>query len=358
MLHLRKTHNRFIGFLGLITIAIFGIMSTLGTGGGGGDGGSGVTPVTYTGETAQALITSDNIGYNALLFGELAFLGVSASTSIDIVPAAQTTPLEEDRSASIITVARILHTVISDIGINSALSSLPVGWIETINEPGLCGGNVSGSAEFNETAPYEFSGNLVFNDYCFLDIYMDGNVAVNGTCDPVSFDPTTQYCEPVSFNMTFTTFNTRGYGESETITGTLSEITTAGGYQTTLNLLIRDDNINKTYKFENYVISVTQNSPILGIDSVVVTGNVYHPDYGYVVVSTPTPVQFWTDSLDTPPQSGVALLTGANGTAAGPTTATFTFFDTLTFTVDVDTDGDGGADVTWSCDWDGNCSMI
>jgi hypothetical protein len=352
MSHLRKTHNRFIRYFGLIVISVFGILSTLGTGGGGGDDG-GVPPVTYTGLTTPAAITSDN----ALLFGELAFMGLVASTSVDIVPAVQTTPQEEDRSASIVTITRILHAVINDIGINSALSSLPVGWLETINEPGLCGGNVSGSAEFNETAPYEFSGNLVFNDYCFLDIYMDGTVAVSGTCDPVTFDPTSQFCEPVTFTMTFTTFNTRGYGESETMTGTLSEITTASGYQTTLNLLIRDDNINKTYWFENYVIGVTQYSPP-GFDTVRVTGNVYHPDYGYVVVSTPTPVQFWTDSLDTPPQSGVALLTGANGTAAGPTTATFTFFDTLTFTVDVDTDGDGGADVTWSCDWDGNCSMI
>ena len=187
---------------------------------------------------------------------------------------------------------------------------------------------------------------------------MDGAVAISGTCDPTSFNPAIQYCEPATYTMTFTTFNTHGYGESETMTGTLESITTAGGYQTTLNLFLRDDNINKTYWFEDYVINVTQNSPALGYDSVVVTGNVYHPDYGYVVVSTPTPVQFTSDMLDSPPQSGVALLTGANGTAGGPTTATFTFFDTLTFTADVDTDGNGGADVTWSCDWDGNFSTI
>jgi hypothetical protein len=345
MSHLRKTHNRFIRYFGLIVISVFGILSTLGTGGGGGDDG-GVPPVTYTGLTTPAAITSDN----ALLFGELAFMGLVASTSVDIVPAVQTTPQEEDRSASIVTITRILHAVINDIGINSALSSLPVGWLETINEPGLCGGNVSGSAEFNETAPYEFSGNLVFNDYCFLDIYMDGTVAVSGTCDPVTFDPTSQFCEPVTFTMTFTTFNTRGYGESETMTGTLSEITTASGYQTTLNLLIRDDNINKTYWFENYVISVTQNSPEFGYDTVVVTGNVYHPDYGFVVGSTPTPVQFYSEMFDSPPLSGVALLTGANGTV-GPTTVTFTFVDFDNYTVEIDTDGDGASDVTLNCTW-------
>jgi len=351
MSYLRKTHDRLIHILGLVTIAVFGILSTLGTGGGGGDGG-GVAPVTYTGQTSQAVITSDN----ALLFGELAFMGLAVSTSVDIVPAAQTTSQEEDRSASIITVVRILHAIMNDIQINSTLSSLPVGWVETINEPGLCGGNVSGSAEFNETAPYEFSGNLVFNDYCFYDIYMDGAVAVSGTCDPATFDPTTQYCEPVTFNMTFTTFNTRGYGESETMTGTMSEITASGGYQTTLNLLIRDDNINKTYWFENYVISVTQYSPP-GYDTVVVTGNVYVPDYGFVVVSTPTPVQFYSDMLDSPPLTGVALLTGAIPSGAtDATTATFRFIDSISFEVDLDIDGVTGTDVTLSCTWDAGCS--
>lgn len=353
MSHISNTHKRLIRFFGLTLIAVFGILSTLGTGGGGGDGG-GVAPVTYTGLTTQAVITSDN----ALLFGELAFMGLAVSTSVDIVPAAQTTSQEEDRSSSIITFVRILHSVMNDIHINSTLNSLPIGWIETINEPGLCGGNVSGSADFNEST-LEFAGNLVFNDYCFYDIYMDGAVAISGTCDPATFnpDPTVQYCEPVTISMTFTTLNTRGYGESETMTGTLSQITTAGGYQTTLNLLLRDDNINKTYWFEDYVISVTQNSPALGYDTVDVTDHVYHPDYGFVVVSTPTPVQFYSGMLDSPPLTGVALLTGAIPTgAADATTATFRFIDFNSFEVDLDIDGVAGTDVTLSCTWDAGCS--
>ena len=179
---------------------------------------------------------------------------------------------------------------------------------------------------------------------------MDGTVAISGTCDPATFDPASQYCEPDTYTMTFTTFNTHGYGESETMTGTLESITTAGGYQSTLNLFLRDDNINKTYWFENYIISVTQNSPALGYDTVIVTGNVYHPDYGFVVVSTPTPVQFYSDMLDSPPLSGVAIFTGANG-GVGPTTATFTFIDFDNYTVEIDTDGDGAPNVILNCTW-------
>ena len=342
MSHISNTHKRLIRFFGLIAIAIFGILSTLGTGGGGGDGG-GVAPVTYTGLTTPAVITSDN----ALLFGELGFMGLAAGTNI--IVATQSTSQEEALSASIITVARIFHAVVNDIGVNSALSSLPVGWVETINELGPCGGSVSGSADYNETT-LEFTGNLVFNDYCILDIYMDGTVAISGTCDPATFDSASQFCEPDTYTMTFTTFNTRGYGESETMTGTLESITTAGGYQSTLNLLIRDDNINKTYWFENYLITVTQNSPEFGYDTVGVTGNVYHPDYGFVVVSTPTPVQFYSEMFDSPPLSGLAVFTGANG-AVVPTTATFTFIDFDNYTVEIDTDGDGASDVTLNCTW-------
>ena len=344
-----KTHNRLISYFGLVTIAVFGIITTLGSG--GGDDGGGVAPVTYTGETALAVITSDN----ALLFGELAFLGVTAGTDISAV-AVQSAPQDETRSASIITIARILHSVMTDIDVNSALSSLPVGWIETINEPGLCGGSVSGSEEVDEVT-MTFTGNLVFSGYCIFDIYLNGTIEISGTCDPTTFDPTFQYCEPISYTMTFTTFNTRGYGESETITGTLASVITPTGYQSTLNLLLRDDNANKTYQFENYVITVTEDSPTIGFDTVVVTGNVYHPDYGFVVVTTPTPVEFYSGALDSPPLTGVVLLTGANGTV-GPTTATFTFIDATSFTAAVDEDGDTVTDVTWSCDWDGNCSII
>jgi hypothetical protein len=360
MSHIHKTHNRFISFVGLITIAVFGIVSTLGSGGGGGDGdGGGVEPVTYgTGLTTQALITRDN----ALPLGEVAFLGVTASTTVSVA-SVQSAPLAETRNASVITITRVLHDTLKDIAVNSTLSPLPVGWVETIpSTPGICGGTISGSLDVNE-ATETFSGSIVFNDYCeglttdpATGLTMDGTVTFTGTCDTATFNPATQTCNITEYIMTFTTFNARGFGESETMTGTLAAVITSTGYESTLNLLLRDDNANVTFKFEDYIINVTVDSPT-GYDAVVVSGNVYHPAYGYVVVSTPTPALFYTDSLDSPPLSGVVLLTGANGTV-GPTTATFTFFNTVpaTFTAAVDETGNSTPDVTWNCDWDGNCT--
>ena len=366
MSHITKTHNRFISFVGLITIAVFGIVSTLGSGGGGGDGdGGGVEPVTYTGLSDQALITSDDQGVNALLFGEIAFLGVTASTVIEPIAMVQSAPLAETRNASMITIARALHDVVTDVQVNSTLSSLPVGWEETIpRTPGICGGFVSGYLDVNETAPYPVSGYILFEDYCLGPtpdpadgITLDGQVDFTGTCDAGTFDADTQTCNLTDYVLTFTTFNARGLGVSETMTGTMATVITLTGYETTLNLLLRDDTANKTYKFTDYIITVDENTPP-GFDSVRVSGDVYHPDYGYVVVSTLTPAQFDTGSLDTPPRSGVVLLTGADGILGGPTTARFTFIDQNSFTAAVDDDGDGTPDVTWSCDWDGNCATI
>lgn len=357
MSYLHKTHNRLIRYFGLVTIAVFGIISTLGTGGGGGDdGGGGVTPVTYTGLMTQAVITSNN----ALPLGEVAFLGVSAGTAITPV-AVQSAPLAETRNASVITITRVLHDKLNNMAINSTLSSLPVGWIETVSEVGNCTvpGTFSGSLDVNETT-MTVSGSMVFDDFCFTilppdpayGLTMDGTITFTGTCDPVSFDVGSQTCDLTDYIMTFTTFNTRGFGESQTMTGTIASVLSATGYEAELDLLLRDDTANVTYKFKDYIITVTENSPSFGYDSVEVLGNVYHPVYGFVVVSTLTPVQFYSDSLDSPPLTGVVLLTGAiPAGAAGPTTATFTFIDFDNYTLEVDTNGDGAPDVILNCTW-------
>ena len=350
MLHIDKTNNRLNRYLGLIIIVIFGVISTLGTG--GGDGG-GVSPVTYTGLETQALITSDN----AKPLAEIAFLGVTAGASISI-GAEQVAPQDESRSASVVDIVRVLHTVLSNIDTNSALSASPIGWIETQPPiPGQCGGSVSGSMDVNEST-LEFSGNLAFSNWCNFGFTMNGNVTFTGTCDAGTFDPSTQTCDIIDYIMTFTTFTSSEMDYSETMTGTLATTLTSTGYETTANLLLRDDNANQTFKIENYLVTVTVDSP-LGYDSVVAAGNVYHPVYGFVVVSTLTPVQFFTDALDSAPLAGVVLLTGTNGTVGPTTTATITFVDFLSYEIAVDTDGDGSTDVTWSCTWDpDDCATI
>lgn len=361
MSRIHKTRNRLIGYLGLITIVIFGIISTLSTGGGGGGGGGNGErpPVIYTGLTTQAQITATN----AKSLGEVAFLGVTTGSSFSVA-SVQSAPQDETRSASVITIVRALHTVVNKIDVTSTLDSIPIGWVENFSESGNCGGTVSSTLDVNE-ATETFTGSLVFANYCLTPtgdpadgITMDGNIGFNGTCDPATFNPTTQSCDFIDYTMTFTNLNAGEYGESLTMEGTLASAITLTGYETTMEeMLLRDDNTNVTFKFENYLIKVTEDSPTPGIDSIEVSGNAYHPDYGYVVVSTTTPAQSPSGFLG-PPESGDVLLTGADGTV-GPTTATFTFTGFNTFTIIVDTDGDGATNVTLSCTWDpDNCVIV
>ena len=350
MLRIFKIQNRRINILALIVIVAFGIISTLGTNGGNGDGG--VEPVRYTGLETLALITSDN----AKLFGEVAFIGLTAGSFIS-VDAGQVVQQDQFRSMSVVNIIRLLHTSLNNINSGIDLSASVIGWIETYpSEPGLCGGSVSGSMDVNESTR-EFSGNILFSNWCNYGFTMNGNVEFSGTCDADTFDPTNQICDMIDYIMTFNTFTASEMGVSIAMTGTLDTTITTTGYETITNLLVRDDNASKTFKFENYVTTVTVHSPSIGYDTVEVTGNVYHPDYGFVVVSTLTPVQFMHDSLDSAPLAGVVLLTGETG-AVGPTTATFTFSDGI-YQIAVDTDGDENTDVTWSCSWyTDQCSMI
>ncbi|WP_455202293.1 hypothetical protein [Kaarinaea lacus] len=341
-----QAYNRLLRYLGLMTIVVFGVISTLGT---NGDDGDGVTPVTYTGLETQALITADN----AQPLGDVAFVGVTAGSFVSIA-IDQQAPDDGSRTTPVITIARLLHSVLGNIDSSDDLRLSPTGWIETEPPlPGLCGGSVSGSSEVNET-DRSFTGTIIFNQWCNFGFTMNGTVPFSGMCDAATFDPATQTCDIIDYAMEFTNFNAREEGYSETMSGTLASTVTAAGYETTLNLVMRLDYEKVTFKWEDYKTVATVDSPP-GYDSVVVTGKAYHPEFGYAVVSTPTPVEFYTDSLDSPPLTGVALLTGDVG-ASGSTTATYTFIDSNSFQIAVDTDGDSVTDVTWNCSWNtGDC---
>ena len=351
MSHNFKIHNRLNKIFTLLVVVTFGVISTLGTN--GDDDGNGVNPVTYIGLESQAQVTSDN----AQEFGEIAFLGVTVTGTMS--PDAVQLPRQDvTHSASMLEIIRMLHSVLSNVDDSSDLSASSVGWMEVEPPmPGLCGGSVSSSIDVNEST-MEFSGNITFSNWCNNGFTMNGVVTFTGTCDATTFDPSTQTCDIIDYVMTFNTFTASEMDFSIAMTGTMDTTTTSTGYETILNLLVRDDNANRTFKYENYVTTVTLNSPSLGYDSVEVTGNVYHPDYGYVVVSTPTPVQFTHDSMESTPHAGVVLLTGADG-SVGPTMARFTFIDMSSYRIEVDTNGDTIANITWSCTWEPDqCSMV
>jgi len=83
-----------------------------------------------------------------------------------------------------------------------------------------------------------------------------------------------------------------------------------------MNMLLKDNIADKVYKFENYVMTITEDTKGRYAD-IEVTGRYYDPDYGYVDISTPVPLRIY--SGDDRPSSGEVVCTGASGTKAGLT---------------------------------------
>jgi hypothetical protein len=97
----------------------------------------------------------------------------------------------------------------------------------------------------------------------------------------------------------------------------------------------------EVFRLENFAVTIDASTAPA---SIILAGRAYHPDHGFVTISTSSPVQI---SLSTGiPQSGELLLTGDGGS-----TATVTFDSVSMFTIEVDSDGDTLIDTTLTCEW-------
>ena len=100
-------------------------------------------------------------------------------------------------------------------------------------------------------------------------------------------------------------------------------------------MMIQDGGTGRVCQVENYQMAITD----WGSYAVfTISGRFYDPDYGYVDLTTPSPL--FMGYYDDYPYAGQLVLTGENGTV-GPTSARLTALSTTTCRVEADTDGDG-----------------
>lgn len=118
-------------------------------------------------------------------------------------------------------------------------------------------------------------------------------------------------------------------GNSYTAGGNISLSQADGTKNVKISLVMKNGSTGKTYWIKDYAYSITSGSP----QTLTITGTYYDHDYGYVTISTLTPLQ--VTSLNTWPTAGVLLFSGSNGSKAR---MTFTFSG---YTVEVDTNGNG-----------------
>jgi hypothetical protein len=287
-----------------------------GFGCGSDDGSSGIS---YTGITTQAVIDETNaedIAIGALVGGQ-------KGAELDVFGAVQTNEASAINCFPMLKVSQILEESLRRIDLTSISDGTFVGATETGTIDGTCGGSASITITYNEST-FVFSGSMGFNNFCVDGITFSGNVSISGQFVDSSFE------DFLTFSISYNNVTVTSGSDSLTISGTVSsDFTAPPVISFTMDFLMQDNSTGKVYWINDYTMTVTEG---ISYVSVVVSGEFYYPDYGYVVVSTPVPLVIYDDADW--PSSGVLIATGENNTKARLTA----FVDT--YTIDVDADGD------------------
>jgi len=266
---------------------------------GGGGGGGSSTDLIYTGPTAQAVIGNVSDGQTL----SVAILASSATGMIDDVAEHQNL----SRATPFLP------------GLLKALSSNPITPAVVNVYQGACGGTLTATLDGTASA---ITGTMVYANYC---INPEGfAILINGTCGLTGqdFGGTGNYSEQLSVK------DLRVAVAGETYT---CNLTFAATYT---NNVIGPISFTCTYKAPDSKVYLASNYQVVmgeGNSSLTISGKFYHPNYGCVTVTTPTPLVYSDCSGTWLPTGGSLQITGANCV-----TATFTPQSCSTYQICID----------------------
>jgi hypothetical protein len=346
--------KRIMSVIAISVLAVAGIVTIIASGGGGGDDSSGganppsvnsYEPAVYTGLTALADVNVNNAPeYVGLLMEGPSAPPVSAqSVSVQEQPSSGAVML-----GSINLWQGLAQKLVSSGAMNNSL----VGVTEGDYIYGSCGGRVYVLLNYNPptSAPanFSFTGGFYYLSYCEHDVVSGANLTIDG----YSSISGSAYFDGAMVFITTMTVNSEAIqqavnGQVLIVSGTVKIDTPlwSGTATLTTNSRFRDESSDVVYWYENVVMTATSTTSS-------VTGNIYHPDYGKVVVTTDTDLYFSYGDLY--PSSGQLTLTGEQPVGAvGPTKAVVVF-STGSYQIQVD-DGNGNI-TTLTCPWGGVCS--
>jgi hypothetical protein len=310
---LRHTVLSFILALGLMTI--------VGSGGGGDDGGGGgggTTGLTYTGLTVPATLMDSNS--ELLLSGVVSGVNM-ASNMVGILGVVQDSGAEAD-NLSLLELTQLLEDALLHVDFNSGSTEVVQGVVESETIPGSCGGTFTYTITIDDVTGV-FSGTMTFTSYCDGGATISGSLTISGTINLGTN-------EPENFLFSFNMLTVSGGGESAALDGTISVNATTGTI--TINLLMQENSI--VFKYENTVLTESEGADGGGAYALsTVDGRFYHPDHGYVDITTITPFKVYM--ADENPSEGILLIEGA-----GNTKARLTAIDNISCRVEADTTGD------------------
>ena len=271
----------------------------------------------YAGLTTQAAITQMNA--EALAAG--AFAGGQSSV------ASQSLKMSQGSISAQIDVFRplryplvlveSLHRIESDAELNiSGLSNVVT---ESNNLESSCGGELTYTLTFDRMSG-NFSGDLLFVDYCDDGIVISGETDVDGTFEVSS---------GVFVTATFSFDDLSD--EFHTLDGEITLDLSDTPLCLTFTAYSKDNQTGEVYWLKNYSINLFEFFDRVEIETF---GTFYHPDNGFVTVTTSEPFLVYED--DDWPASGQLLIKGGSDTAAH-----LIAMDQSHYKIEADTDGDG-----------------
>jgi len=293
-------------------------------GGGGGEGGSASSSITYSGNTTEATVSSNNaeeistVAYQGGAFGST--MNLNGSAEAEKIAAGHSLPLN---------LSKILNEAISKIDLSSENSSMHNAIKSASGSlPGNCGGNASYSISYDDQTG-DFSGSMAFNSYCAAGATLSGSTGFAGRISMTTG-------KFLTISLSINAITAVSGSESMTVKGSMQYSYASTPYTVTYNVVVKDNVSSKIFWWNNLTLRITDGS---GYEDLALSGRIYHPDYGYVTISTPTLFRFY--DADVTPSSGVLLLTGETGTSGDSTSARLTVLSTTTYHIQADTNGDG-----------------
>lgn len=308
----------------------------LGCSGGGGGGDDGSSGMVFSGLTTPAEITASNaedLSGGALGAGLVGDGMMVINSSLDQGP--NDNYIGQFRAVK---VPGILSDSLDLVDFAASSAGGLQAAIETHSETlyGECGGTMSYTVSADVDGG-DFSGRFAFSNYCNDGTTINGGARFDGRMDVNAGE---------FFEVHFSFDNLSG-GDL-TLDGDLDIDFTASPKMITLNAYGQDASSGKVYWIRDYSIAIDEDESQFPVQTTVqMDGMFYHPDHGYVILSTPDPIVLHGD--DEWPTSGTLVVTGANNAKAK-----ITAINNAHCSVEADIDGDGAYElvVTATMTWD------
>jgi hypothetical protein len=308
-----------------LLLSAIGILGLVACGGGGGGGG--IAPpepnpeLIYTGVTSPAVIDSNN----AVELASGAFIGGETGSNFGIISSVTADQSKIVREIRLYEVAQIFSEPLYKIDFNSQREDSLAVQTEQDTIQGDCGGSASYSVQVDDVTG-GFTGSMTFNGYCSENATITGTTGFSGQVDINTGDF-------LNFNFAIKMVNLTSENQSYTIDGDISVDVSGPSSTASLEMKMKD-NSGEVFWVNNYVLNISEDVDYFDIEA---TGRFYNPTYGYVDLSTITPLR--TNNNNEWPSSGELQIVGGEDTKAR-----LIAIDENTCRIIADTNGDANYD--------------